>query len=212
MTRMYIVRHGETIANTQGLLSGHLETPLTTKGERQAELLGIRLADERFSRIFVSDLGRAVATAEAVAVHHKNVPMEQHLALRECSWGEFEGRPFHEINAARTKHSGDMIDFTPPRGESLRDLRERTDAFIDSVVAQLEDGTYLIVAHSVVNKMLIFRLLQRPWSQWSELHQQNTCVNIIEIVDGRWHEVVLDCARHLEEERTDGAGIPLPRL
>lgn len=197
MRRMYIVRHGETVANTQGHLSGQSETPLTEKGARQAELLGHRLADERFSRIFVSDLGRAVATAEAVAAHHPNVPVEQHRTLRECSWGEWEGRAFHEFNQARSQHTGDVVDFKPTGGESLRELRKRAKEFIVSVLTSLDDGTYLIVAHSVINKTLIFSLLQRSWSEWSKLHQRNTCVNIIEIVDGWGREVCLDCTRHL---------------
>jgi broad specificity phosphatase PhoE len=198
MTQIYIVRHGETVANTLGLLSGQSETPLTETGQWQAKLLGRRLADVAFTRIFVSDLGRVVATAEVVAAHHPNVAFEQHRALRECSWGEWEKQPFARFNEERSHHSGDIFDFKPAGGESLRELKDRATEFVGSVLAPFDEGTHLIVAHSVINKALICNLLNRPWTELSTLNQRNTCVNIIQILRGEVRELCLNCIRHLE--------------
>src|SRR5688572_8434684 len=66
-THVIIVRHGETEWNIARIRQGHLDSKLTDKGLAQAKALAQRLARERFSAIYSSDLGRAVQTALAIA-------------------------------------------------------------------------------------------------------------------------------------------------
>ena len=66
-TQLIIVRHGQTEWNIAGIRQGHLDSRLTSKGVAQAQALAQRLAREKFSALYSSDLGRAVQTATVVA-------------------------------------------------------------------------------------------------------------------------------------------------
>lgn len=57
--RVYVVRHGETEANKEGMIQGHLDTALNEEGVRQVELVAERLKDVPFKLAFTSDLQRA---------------------------------------------------------------------------------------------------------------------------------------------------------
>lgn len=66
---LYLIRHAETVDNVAGLYAGTRDSALTVHGSLQADRLGRHFAsrDIKFSRIWASDLIRAVRTAEAIA-------------------------------------------------------------------------------------------------------------------------------------------------
>lgn len=57
--RVYLIRHGETDANVQKIIQGHLDTQLNATGKRQAQIVGETLRSVRFVAAFTSDLSRA---------------------------------------------------------------------------------------------------------------------------------------------------------
>lgn len=63
---MYIVRHGETQENRDGIMQGHLDTPLNAAGLEQAQLTAAALEHVQFAAAHSSDLQRAVKTAETI--------------------------------------------------------------------------------------------------------------------------------------------------
>ena len=81
--RIYIVRHGETEENRQGIVQGHLDTSLNSEGERQSDLVAKALKDVPFDTCYSSDLQRAVETAKRVLVHHSGVELQTQLGVRE---------------------------------------------------------------------------------------------------------------------------------
>ncbi len=89
-TQFIIVRHGETEWNIKGIRQGNLDSRLTEKGVTQAKALAQRLAREKFSALYSSDLGRAVHTAKEIAAltGHEIVTDAR---LRERHLGNFSG-------------------------------------------------------------------------------------------------------------------------
>ncbi|MBC8024185.1 MAG: histidine phosphatase family protein, partial [Burkholderiales bacterium] len=67
MTRFIVVRHGQTEWNVEARIQGQGDSRLTAEGEAQARSIGERLTRERFDVLVSSDLGRAAATAQAIA-------------------------------------------------------------------------------------------------------------------------------------------------
>ena len=57
--RVYLVQHGETDANRQGIVQGQLDTQLNELGKNQAELVALRLRSVSFDIALASDLSRA---------------------------------------------------------------------------------------------------------------------------------------------------------
>ena len=64
--RLWLIRHGETQANVDGLYSGHAPTPLTARGIEQAQNLHTLLHDVSFDLVLCSELERAQHTARRV--------------------------------------------------------------------------------------------------------------------------------------------------
>ncbi|TGA95933.1 histidine phosphatase family protein [Sporolactobacillus shoreae] len=95
MKNIYIVRHGETILNLLNRSQGWADSPLTWKGEQQAETLGktIKETPITFDAAYTSDSGRARETARLVLNYSENssVPLTETETLREAAFGSFEG-------------------------------------------------------------------------------------------------------------------------
>lgn len=98
----YLVRHGETEFNVQKILQGHVDSPLTELGLEQAKTLANRLKNNHFDAIFSSDLPRASQTAEIIALE-REIAVEAKEALRERSFGRFEGMSYDKVDKLRAK-------------------------------------------------------------------------------------------------------------
>ncbi|HET8752252.1 MAG TPA: histidine phosphatase family protein [Gaiellaceae bacterium] len=112
MTRLLLVRHGETDWNADGRLQGQTDRPLSDFGRRQARKLAEELADERLEAIYSSDLIRARETAEIVG-ERLGLPVVLDAELREKDWGTWEGL---------TAVERDRVEFI---GESTEEHQER---------------------------------------------------------------------------------------
>lgn len=96
--RLVFTRHGETEENAKGIICGQQPGTLTKVGVAQAKKIGVYLKDqnEQFDQIYVSDLGRTVATFENIksqAKHLDKIPVVLTKLLREKAGGVLEGRP-----------------------------------------------------------------------------------------------------------------------
>ncbi|KAI0373013.1 phosphoglycerate mutase-like protein [Pilatotrama ljubarskyi] len=99
VAKVYIVRHGETDHNRQGIIQGQLDTPLNAAGVRQAQLAADALEDVPFESdggaAYSSDLQRARKTAEIILEKHPGVKLEITEALRERHMGDWQGGSVH---------------------------------------------------------------------------------------------------------------------
>ena len=89
-----VVRHGETDSNRLHTIQGHLDTPLSSVGLRQAESVATYLAETKFSLAISSDLKRALLTGQIIARANASLEeseIEQWGVLRERCFGELEG-------------------------------------------------------------------------------------------------------------------------
>ncbi|MBI5718138.1 MAG: histidine phosphatase family protein [Burkholderiales bacterium] len=153
-TRLVVVRHGETAWNASQRLQGQLDEPLNERGRWQAERLGAALRGEGLTRIYSSDLVRARATAEAVALATGLAEVRTEAALRERSFGSFEGLTRGEIEQRwpddlrrwRAREPG----FGPGGGESPEDFFARCVPCAAAIAARHPGETVALVAHGGV--------------------------------------------------------------
>jgi len=82
--------HSTTVDNERGIATGWLDGELSERGRERARLLGERRRDADV--VYASDLGRAVETAE-IAFGGTGIPVHLDPRLRECNFGELNGRP-----------------------------------------------------------------------------------------------------------------------
>src|SRR5258708_39498727 len=98
VTRLLLIRHGQSEGNAERRFGGHTATPLSALGRKQAQATAEALASEQFTAIYSSDLARAIETAEPLA-QLTGLKIEASKNLRERSVGVMEGLTFEDAAA-----------------------------------------------------------------------------------------------------------------
>jgi alpha-ribazole phosphatase/probable phosphoglycerate mutase len=143
VSRLLLVRHGQTEWNLRGLYQGHLDSPLTAEGREQARTVAQRLAAAGAARVVSSDLGRAWDTARIIGGLLELEPIAD-PDLRELDMGRLAGLTLEQIQARpdyrREPH------WRWPSGESFDQLQARV---LRSARAWLaEPGASVLVTHA----------------------------------------------------------------
>ncbi|MEK8225957.1 histidine phosphatase family protein [Oerskovia sp. M15] len=94
-----LVRHGQTVLNARRHLQGECDSPLTRTGRTGVRVTAQHLAHYDFDTAYSSPQGRAVLTAAEILRHHADLRLTVDADLRELSFGSFERRPEHELDA-----------------------------------------------------------------------------------------------------------------
>lgn len=159
-TTFYIVRHGQTDWNVQGIMQGQKDSFLTPVGEEQARSVAEELKDVHFDAAFSSDLMRAKRTAEIIALD-KKLAVQTTQLLRERAFGHLEGKPYAAIKgheklyhalSDQEKLSYKVDDIS----ESDEEINTRLIRFIRETAVIFPGKTILVVSHGdVMHKLLI---------------------------------------------------------
>lgn len=155
---IYLVRHGQTEFNRERRLQGHVDSPLTELGIRQARAVGgllkDLLRDPRGWRIVSSPLGRARATAETIAGILGVAEVELEPRLIELSWGDWDGRLRSELEAAYPDAFGRTgWAFHAPTGETYEATCARMSDWLESLPPEPR-RRIIAVSHGVSGRVL----------------------------------------------------------
>ena len=183
---IYIVRHGQTEWNLLGKTQGHGNSDLTPKGIEQAELLADSMTKYPIDYIYSSDLGRAYQTAEIIG-NKLNIEVEKTEALREMNFGTWEGRIIKDI-IEEDPELYKMWRNEPhlakiPQGETLSQIKERTDAFIKEINEKYDGKHIVLVTHSLCARIMLLSFLDSDVKNIYRINQANTALNILELRD-----------------------------
>ena len=150
ISRIILLRHGETVWNQESRIQGHLDSPLSVTGIAQAEAVAQRLAGENFAAIYSSDLGRAHETAERIAsVTNHRVILDS--ALRERNLGVLQGLIRTEAKALYPEIYTRYRTFDPdcviPGGEDAIHFITRVVATFTSIASRFPGRSVVVVTH-----------------------------------------------------------------
>lgn len=146
------VRHGETEGNVLQITQSHAPGKLTSDGINQAEKLALLLEDEDFDIAYSSDLKRASDTALIILERHENTKLICTPLLRERSLGVLDGMSYNSVPPA--VYDVTKIDFCPPEGESLLDVRERLIDLLNDMYIKHPHAHVLVVSHGWTLKIM----------------------------------------------------------
>lgn len=189
-TTVYLYRHGETVGAHEKRYKGQMEVPLSKKGELEFEKNGLflkeKLAETPLSKIYCSDLGRAVKSAEFLGAPFNLMP-EVTSGFRERHFGSWEGMSFDEIRAESPEHfdawAKDPEKFSPPGGESTIDASRRVMPRFYRLVKEHLNEHIAIVAHGGVNRVILCELVGIPLKNIFHIEQDFACLNKIVFYD-----------------------------
>jgi len=154
LTKLILIRHGQSVWNAENRFTGWTDVDLSDKGVKEAEEAGNELRNQVIDVIHTSDLIRAKRTAEIVIranVSSKDTVTKSDWRLNERNYGTLQG-----LNKAETaeKHGAEQVqiwrrsfDVAPPEGESLEMTAKRTiPYFEEEVIPDLESGVSVLVS------------------------------------------------------------------
>jgi probable phosphoglycerate mutase len=153
VTRLVVVRHGETAWNRDTRIQGHTDVPLNERGHWQARQAAKALMGEGVSAVYSSDLQRAALTAQAIA-DACQAPLHFSQQLRERHFGHLEGLTHDEISAQWPQDAqrwrGRDPAYGPTGGETLTQFYERCLSALNSLAVKHPGQVIAVVAHGGV--------------------------------------------------------------
>lgn len=200
---LVLVRHAQTVANTERRWVGWNDTPLTDLGLAQAEATARRLAAEIADAValYTSPIPRAWKTAAAIgeALGLPPIPVEN---LREINFGEMDGITLEEMKTGypdlyhRWRDRMDM-DFTWPGGERRADFFRRVTAALEEILSRHHQGTVVIVAHGGTLRVIPAYLLPEQMSQWWSYELSHCAITRVQVKNSQAYLLSLNDTAHL---------------
>lgn len=161
MTRLLLVRHGQSVGNVMQILQGQNNGLLTDLGREQAAEVAQKLANEHIDAFISSDLTRAVETCTIIAAPH-GMDFTTTPLLRERDWGDFTGEKIPELKDKQW----------PPNVETIVHLKERAQGFLDLLRKDYDGKTVLAVGHGIINKAIQSVFYDKP------MHEVEKMLNV----------------------------------
>jgi len=152
MTKLLLIRHGESQANQLGIYAGHTDFALSEKGLKQAKLTAEFIAKHyAVDGVYASDLKRAYQTAEAAA-EQLGLTVIAKKGLREIFAGEWEGHPFdrlvEDFKEDYATWLTDIGNAVCTGGESVKELQQRVVGTLQEIAEENEGKTIVIGTHA----------------------------------------------------------------
>ncbi len=166
MSKLFLVRHGQSQWNLENRFTGGQDIDLTEEGKEEARYAGQQLINEKIDVAFTSKLIRAKRTLAIMLdeMGQRQVPIMTSSCLNERSYGMLEG-----LNKEETaqKYGNKQVqewrrsfDIVPPGGESLKDTYDRVIPYFEEEIKPelVGDRNVLVVAHGNSLRALIMFL------------------------------------------------------
>ncbi|MBE0665843.1 MAG: histidine phosphatase family protein [Candidatus Aminicenantes bacterium] len=179
MKTSYLIRHGETQANREGVFRGRGEVPLSAAWLQQAGELRAWFSNLKIERILSSPLKRA---AETAAVCFPGRAIELQELVNNLDLGSWAGRKKKEIARQEPILWGRWLEepekMSFPGGESLVAMKARTRHF-SRLLANAGESCIAVVSHRSVLKALLAEVLGLKEKWFWKFHLDNASVTVL---------------------------------
>lgn len=174
MSRLYLVRHGQTDWNLERRYQGSIDIPLNETGKQEARSVSQKLKEIPFVAAYASPLSRAQETAQLI-LEGRPLEIQTHSSLVELSFGPLEGKIVHDVHAEypdrvslrqSLKNQEQLAFKIVPGVESGTEAVQRVlPALLDIAQAHI-DQDVLIVTHGGIIHSLLVHIEDHDWSSF----------------------------------------------
>ncbi len=178
--QLYLLRHGQTDFNVQGIVQGSgIDSDLNDTGRAQAALFWAAYRQVPFARIYTSRLKRTRQSVQRFI--DLGLPHEELAALNEISWGDREGQRITpqedaEYGQVLAQWNAGNDDARLPGGESPAEVARRQRPFIELLANRPADEIVLACLHGRALRVLLCQLLHYPLRCMDGFEHQNLCL------------------------------------
>ena len=203
MTKLYLVRHGQTTFNAERRIQGQMESELTDEGRAQAELLRNKLKEVGFDALYVSPMQRTRETARILTRGFGLTPVYDD-SLKEILMGDWQGRLVEDLE----KEYAVELDvfwhhpenFHRPSCETYEQLRRRASHAMEEIVKKHPNRKVLVVTHGALLKTLYTYFKYQSIHEIANApHPHSTGLSVVEKKDGVWTIWEWDNYEHLNQ-------------
>jgi alpha-ribazole phosphatase len=210
MTKIFLIRHGETVGNLEQRYEGHMNSLLSETGQKDSDTLAQALKGISFSAVYSSDLDRSFETASKIA-DLQGLPVTKIPGIKERHYGTWEGLTFTEISQKWPKLYEEWLrqpaKTAIPKAETLSELQKRGIEAIESITANHNGDTICVVGHGGINRTILFYYLNLALDNFWRIKQNNCCINIIDLGERHPSVIVLNNTWFLGNDKISGTAV-----
>ena len=205
MTRIILIRHGQSEANKACIFAGHTDVQLTELGKAQAAAAASYLRQhEQIDAVYASDLSRAMSTARPTAEAF-GLPLHPDSALREVFAGDWEGVSFPELDrnprfcAHRNLWRTDLQNALCTGGETVAEVYARVVEAVTRIAQRHDGETVLVATHWTPVMAMICKAQGLDFSEIGSCTEpKNASINILRFENGAFSSERLNITEHLD--------------
>lgn len=176
---IYLVRHGESLANVGKKFCGITDVELSDLGRKQGEKAGLNLINFNVLHIYSSPLKRALETSKIIKnkiCFNNDIQVEE--SIREVNFGIFENMTWEEIQNLYKEETDNWIklgfNYKFPEGESYEDIMRRCSEFIHKI----EDDSVVVTHYGIIQGILLCFKVASPENIW-DYHISNCDIVVL---------------------------------
>jgi 2,3-bisphosphoglycerate-dependent phosphoglycerate mutase len=204
MTRLLLVRHGQSEWNAAGRIQGQIDIQLDETGCQQAQLIADRLAAEPVAAVYSSPLLRAKSTAEAIADRF-HLPVQLDPRLMEYDFGVISGSTWTDVVENHPEFASRWLEdpwAVPVAGSEGRvNFAARVMSAVQDILAQHPAEQVAVVAHGGTFGVYLTAMLGLDLNRRHPFHFGNTSLSLVEVRDDAFHIHYLNNTCHLLDGR-----------
>ena len=181
MGKLFLVRHGESLANTKGIYQGQThDTSLSKLGKKQADALLEYFKAVKLSKIYTSPLKRTIETAKKIA-ELQNITITKNNSIMETNHGLWEGL-YKDVIKDKWLDIYNTWQSSPsdavfPQGDSFKDTKTRVIKWFEHTLTS--QGNTLVVTHDNIIRIIVSHILKENLDNIWEYNIQAASITII---------------------------------
>ena len=212
--KIYLVRHGQTDYNLQGIVQGSgVNSSLNDKGRAQAQAFYDAYHLVPFNRVYISKLKRSRESVSGFIRDGR--PCEEYEALNEISWGTREGQRitpeedayYHWVLQQWQEGKTSLVI---EGGESPEQVATRQRTFLEVMKSRREDENILICMHGRAMRILLCQLLNYPLRSMDIFEHENLGLYLIDNTDNQFTLKLHNNTDHLAKLNAVGKDVTVP--
>ena len=207
--KIFLIRHGETQWNNEGLFQGQIDIPLNDVGISQALATARTSLQWGLTALYSSPLKRTMQVSRQIS-SMTGVPIKQDSGFMELNLGSLEGITGNDMRRSWPEVWNqwrlDPSLVSMPKGESLINLSDRSWKSFENIQQTHTDyDQFAIVSHNFAIRCICAKILKMPLSNFHSMTLSLSSITTVELFRNSWRILRYNSVSHLST--TSGSDI-----